>query len=135
MAADKPLVPTELFELASLREVLNMDMWRNVLTEADQERLLRFLPPGADDELVQVLLDGQRAMGFDTPVPRLFSQMQAGDLHPRARKYPMGAAMLRQCMQIIELRNYHNALVARLLAVAAAQRPHVPSEGAAAQTA
>lgn len=67
--------------------------------------------------------------------PRELCAAFAGELHPRARKYRMGAAMLRQRMQIVDLRNYHNALVVKLLAVAAAQRPHVPSEADAAQTA
>lgn len=52
----------------------------------------------------------------------------AGELHPRARKYRVGAAMLRQRMQIVELREYHNALVMKFLAAAAAQKEQPAKE-------
>lgn len=65
---------------------LSICRWHNVLTEADRDRLLRFLPPGADDELTQVRVktDLVRAIGRSCTLCR-WSTVNAQHLFWRSR--------------------------------------------------
>jgi hypothetical protein len=79
-------VPLDLFDLPHLSEVLNLNTWHNVLSEADRRRLRQFLPGGLEEGpgggLDQVL-QGEAVMHFRNPSAVMWQGLVTGEQSSR----------------------------------------------------
>eukprot|EP00803_Ostreobium_quekettii_P009103 evm.model.scf_330.6 EVM.evm.TU.scf_330.6 scf_330:47142-53594(-) len=114
-------VPTDLFKLGSLHDVLNLGTWHKCLNEPERKFLRQFLPEGATEEaegLLDKLLRGKENFHFGNPVMRLWGLLVEGECHPRVVKYREGLRCLHHAEHFHALREYHNRMVTELMEMA-----------------
>ena len=98
-------VPLDLFDLPHLNEVLNLDTWQNVLSEADRRRLRQFLPKGLDEgpkEGLDQLLQGDAVMHFRNPATCMWQGLVTGEQEVREGEGAAERCLTRLRLQLLE---------------------------------
>ena len=98
-------------ELESLSDVLSLDTWQNVLSEAEREELRAHLPAGgAEPAALEALLGGLN-VNFGNPVVDAWAAVRAGSFQPRVARYRAALDKLRQTAHHHLVREAHNRTV------------------------
>ncbi|KAH9331135.1 hypothetical protein KI387_003243, partial [Taxus chinensis] len=81
--AQRFAVPSEIFHLSSLSEVLTMDAWNNILSPADRYNLRSLLPrEDMSDSLVESLLKGKIMRFGENPAKTWGQRVCKGEQSP-----------------------------------------------------
>ncbi|KAF6171055.1 hypothetical protein GIB67_014635 [Kingdonia uniflora] len=96
--------PIELYDVPSLKEILSVDAWNDMLTEEDRFRLTEYLPDMDQWTLMftlKELFTGVK-LDFGSPLDRLLSMLKGGLCEPKVAQY-------QQCLKVLQKReHYHN---------------------------
>ncbi|XP_042008169.1 uncharacterized protein LOC121756812 isoform X3 [Salvia splendens] len=80
--ADVVPIPSEIFDLDNLSEVLSYEVWQSHLSDKERSFLLQFLPKEVDpDAIVRELLSGDN-FHFGNPFMKWSASICLGELHP-----------------------------------------------------
>lgn len=114
IGSDTCTVPSQLFDLPSLKGVLSLNTWNYCLTEEERESLALHLPPIEDEDTfkdtIRDLLGGE-IFHFTSPIDDLFERLKGGLCHPRVSRYREGLKYLQRKEHYHLLRHYHNHFV------------------------
>ncbi|KAL8153743.1 hypothetical protein V2J09_011503 [Rumex salicifolius] len=112
--ADVMAIPSDLFELNDLAEVLSHEVWLSILTEKERSQLTQFLPSCVDpDEVVQGLLAGEN-FHFGNPFLKWSSALCSGEIHPEAVHHSDESFRANKNAYYSELQKYHDNMIRNL---------------------
>ncbi|KAK8664112.1 hypothetical protein V6N13_083914 [Hibiscus sabdariffa] len=109
--ADVLTLPSEIFDLENLTEVLSYEVWQTLLSENERNLLMQFLPTGTDKEhVLQALLAGD-SFHFGNPFLKWGSLVCSGHLHPDAVIQEEQRLKTEKKAYYSELQDYHNDII------------------------
>ncbi|KAL9257338.1 Nuclear factor related to kappa-B-binding protein-like protein [Drosera capensis] len=112
-------IPSELYDLPDLREVLSLEVWNECLTEEERFDLTKYLPDMDVDTFMHALKELFQGYNFHfgSPVNRLFKMLKGGLCEPRVALYRQGLNFFQRCQHHHMLRNYQDNMVTNLLQI------------------
>ncbi|OWM67552.1 hypothetical protein CDL15_Pgr028415 [Punica granatum] len=113
--ADAFDVPTELFKLENIEDVLSHEVWQTCLSERERRFLTHFLPGETEpQQAVKQLLGGEN-FHFGNPFLDWAASLQSGNLHPDAVVHREQSLKAAKSAYYSELHRYHNDMIGSLL--------------------
>ncbi|XP_052180179.1 uncharacterized protein LOC127793480 isoform X5 [Diospyros lotus] len=108
-------IPSEIFDLENLKEVLSFEVWQTHLSENERNYLLQFLPEGAQThQVVKELLAGDN-FHFGNPLLKWGASLCSGNLHPDVILHQEQCFKASKNSYYSELQKYHNDMIVGLL--------------------
>ncbi|KAJ4779312.1 Kappa-B-binding protein-like nuclear factor [Rhynchospora pubera] len=110
-------LPTELYNLNGLSEILSVETWNNCLTEEERLALSGLLPDMDHETFINTLSDlfGGKNFHFGSPMTTLFTQLKGGLCEPRLVLYRRGSDFLQKRKYYHDLHNYHISMLGSLM--------------------
>lgn len=112
--ADVCTIPSEIFELDNLAEVLSYEVWQTRLSEKERSLLMQFLPKGLDAEQVVQSLLASDNFHFGNPFDKWGVSLCSGNLHPDAILQQEKCLKTNKKAYYSELQTYHNDMIRNL---------------------
>lgn len=116
-------LPAEVLFVRNPRQIFSVDTWYTAFSDEDREYLAEFLPQlgGGDGEglgedpleVLEELFDGGDML-FSSPVSDFWQRLRRGQYHPALKPLVESFQSLVRKKHYMELREYHNNMVASL---------------------
>ncbi|XP_042047187.1 uncharacterized protein LOC121793053 [Salvia splendens] len=112
--ADVVPIPSEIFDLDNLSEVLSYEVWQSHLSDNERSFLLQFLPKEVEpDVIVQELLSGDN-FHFGNPCMKWSASICLGELHPDNVLNEEQSLKVAKTTYYSFLENYHTDMIENL---------------------
>ncbi|KAL8525560.1 hypothetical protein ACS0TY_014975 [Phlomoides rotata] len=106
-------IPSEIYDLPGLKDVLSMEAWNELLTEGERFKLARFLPDMDQEDFMitlKELFSGDN-LHFGSPLDKMFEMLKGGLCEPRVALYRQGLNFFQRRKHYHNLKKYQNTLV------------------------
>ncbi|XP_078178807.1 uncharacterized protein LOC144573019 [Carex rostrata] len=110
-------LPTELYALNNLSDILSIETWNKCLTEEERVALSGLLPDMDRETYANTLseLFEGKNFHFGSPMTTLFTQLKGGLCDPSIVLYRRGLNLLQKKKYYINLKIYHDSMLGSLM--------------------